>query len=94
MASRCASTCGLAADTGGGSGLCAHAAGRALHAFRRGPGLPLLVRDHFVNLPAYVPQAFIAVEDKRFYEHDGVDVKAVGAAIVGRVWFVPEHLSE
>ena len=27
--------------------------------------------------PAYVPQAFIAVEDQRFYEHDGVDVSAV-----------------
>jgi penicillin-binding protein 2D len=26
------------------------------------------------SLPAYVPQAFIAVEDHRFYQHDGVDV--------------------
>jgi penicillin-binding protein 2D len=26
------------------------------------------------SLPAYLPQAFIAVEDHRFYQHDGVDV--------------------
>ena len=26
------------------------------------------------SLPAYVPQAFIAIEDRRFYSHDGVDV--------------------
>jgi 1A family penicillin-binding protein len=37
------------------------------------------------SLPWYVPKAFIAVEDQRFYEHDGVDVKAVGAAVVGRL---------
>src|SRR5688500_5085172 len=33
------------------------------------------------SLPAYVPQAFIAVEDKRFHEHDGVDVIGIGGAI-------------
>lgn len=32
-------------------------------------------------LPRYVGQAFIAVEDQRFYEHDGVDVIGVAAAI-------------
>src|SRR5262249_38094501 len=37
------------------------------------------------SLPAFVPQAFIAIEDQRFYEHDGVDVKAVGAAVVGKI---------
>ncbi|MGH7615938.1 MAG: transglycosylase domain-containing protein, partial [Gemmatimonadaceae bacterium] len=37
------------------------------------------------TLPAYVPQAFIAIEDQRFYDHDGVDVKAVGAAVVGKL---------
>jgi 1A family penicillin-binding protein len=37
------------------------------------------------SLPKYVPQAFIAIEDQRFYEHDGVDVKAVGAAVVGKI---------
>ena len=34
------------------------------------------------DLPDYVPQAFIAVEDKRFYHHHGVDWKrVVGAAL-------------
>ena len=33
------------------------------------------------TLPKYVGQAFIAVEDQRFYEHDGVDLKGVAAAI-------------
>ncbi|HEX6133643.1 MAG TPA: PBP1A family penicillin-binding protein [Longimicrobiales bacterium] len=34
------------------------------------------------SLPAHVPAAFIAVEDKRFYEHDGVDYRrVVGAAL-------------
>lgn len=33
------------------------------------------------SLPPYVAQAFIAVEDKRFYEHDGVDLVGVAAAI-------------
>src|SRR5687768_15555329 len=32
-------------------------------------------------LPKYVPQAFVAIEDRRFYEHDGVDLKGVAAAI-------------
>lgn len=33
------------------------------------------------SLPRYVGQAFVAVEDQRFYEHDGVDLKGVAAAI-------------
>ncbi|HEY4132666.1 MAG TPA: PBP1A family penicillin-binding protein, partial [Gemmatimonadaceae bacterium] len=37
------------------------------------------------SLPKYVPQAFIAVEDQRFYQHDGVDVKAVLGAIKGKI---------
>jgi 1A family penicillin-binding protein len=32
-------------------------------------------------LPSYVGQAFVAVEDKRFYQHDGVDLVGVAAAI-------------
>lgn len=31
-------------------------------------------------LPAFVPQAFIAAEDKRFYEHDGADDAAIARA--------------
>ena len=33
------------------------------------------------SLPRYVHQAFVAVEDQRFYEHDGVDLMGVAAAI-------------
>ncbi|HET8770863.1 MAG TPA: PBP1A family penicillin-binding protein [Gemmatimonadaceae bacterium] len=33
------------------------------------------------TLPRYVPQAFVAVEDQRFYEHDGVDVVGIAGAI-------------
>ena len=33
------------------------------------------------SLPKYVPQAFIAVEDQRFYEHDGVDLIGVAGAL-------------
>jgi 1A family penicillin-binding protein len=33
------------------------------------------------TLPRYVGQAFIAVEDQRFYQHDGVDLVGVAAAI-------------
>jgi penicillin-binding protein 1A len=37
------------------------------------------------SLPKYVSQAFIAVEDQRFYEHDGVDVIGVLGALKGKV---------
>ena len=33
------------------------------------------------SLPRYVPGAFVAVEDRRFYQHDGVDVVGIAAAI-------------
>src|SRR5690606_37018385 len=42
------------------------------------------------SLPGYVPHAFVAIEDRRFYEHDGVDwARALGAA-----WRSEEHTSE
>lgn len=37
------------------------------------------------ELPAHVPQAFIAAEDKRFYEHDGADTQAIMRAIWANV---------
>ncbi|HEY4307272.1 MAG TPA: PBP1A family penicillin-binding protein [Gemmatimonadaceae bacterium] len=37
------------------------------------------------SLPWYVPKAFIAVEDQRFYEHNGVDARAVASAVLGKV---------
>lgn len=33
------------------------------------------------TLPRYVPAAFVAVEDRRFYQHDGVDVVGIASAI-------------
>jgi len=33
------------------------------------------------SLPRYVAQAFVAVEDQRFYEHDGVDLVGVAGAL-------------
>ncbi len=33
------------------------------------------------HIPRRVRQAFIAVEDRRFYEHDGIDWRAVGRAL-------------
>ncbi|HVY02553.1 MAG TPA: PBP1A family penicillin-binding protein, partial [Caulobacterales bacterium] len=32
------------------------------------------------DLPAYLPQAFLAIEDQRFYEHGGVDRQAIARA--------------
>src|SRR3954452_23535831 len=37
------------------------------------------------SVPRYVAQAFIAVEDQRFYEHNGVDLKSVAGAIKDNV---------
>lgn len=33
------------------------------------------------NIPEHVQQAFVAVEDNRFYEHRGIDVRAIGRAV-------------
>ncbi len=33
------------------------------------------------SLPPWLPQAFIAIEDQRFYEHDGVDLVGIAGAI-------------
>ncbi|HEX2188556.1 MAG TPA: transglycosylase domain-containing protein, partial [Longimicrobiaceae bacterium] len=37
------------------------------------------------SLPEYLPRAFMAVEDRRFYEHSGVDWKRFGGALVSNV---------
>ncbi|MFZ0401181.1 MAG: transglycosylase domain-containing protein, partial [Pseudolabrys sp.] len=55
--------------------------GRALA--RRGDlaGEPLPLKE----MPSYVPKAFIAIEDRRFYEHHGVDPFGIGRAFVANV---------
>jgi penicillin-binding protein 1A len=52
--------------------------GRALA--RRGDlaGEPLPLKE----MPSYVPKAFVAIEDRRFYEHHGVDPFGIGRAFV------------
>jgi penicillin-binding protein 1A len=37
------------------------------------------------ELPRYVPQAFVAIEDRRFYSHHGVDPIGVARAIVANI---------
>jgi penicillin-binding protein 1A len=37
------------------------------------------------TLPRYVAQAFVAVEDHRFYQHDGVDMVGIAGAIKGKI---------
>jgi penicillin-binding protein 1A len=34
------------------------------------------------KLPAYVPAAFVSIEDRRFYEHDGFDARGIARAVV------------
>jgi penicillin-binding protein 1A len=34
------------------------------------------------RLPKYVPAAFVAIEDKRFYEHQGFDMQGIARALV------------
>jgi penicillin-binding protein 1A len=36
-------------------------------------------------LPPHVPQAFVAVEDRRFYDHAGFDVRGISRAVLVRV---------
>ena len=68
----------------------------ALWTVRRSPGMTFLDRNGHViatrgakygqpvklaQLPAYVPKAFLAAEDRRFYQHGPVDIQAIGRAI-------------
>jgi penicillin-binding protein 1A len=54
--------------------------GRIL-AVRGDSGVSAKVKD----LPKYVPQAFIAIEDRRFHSHFGVDPIGIGRAIVANL---------
>jgi penicillin-binding protein 1A len=38
------------------------------------------------ELPAYVPRAFVAIEDRRFYTHFGIDPLGLGRALAVTIW--------
>ncbi|HET6761328.1 MAG TPA: PBP1A family penicillin-binding protein [Gemmatimonadaceae bacterium] len=38
------------------------------------------------SLPRYLPQAFVAIEDHRFYQHDGVDVVGIAGALKDNIF--------
>ncbi len=50
---------------------------------RRGDlaGAPMPLKE----MPAYVPRAFVAIEDRRFYEHYGIDPFGIGRAAVANI---------
>ena len=37
------------------------------------------------ELPSYLPKAFIAIEDRRFYDHYGVDPMGIGRALLANI---------
>jgi len=68
----------------------------SLSSLRRAPGITFIDRNGaliatrgpkyglqvaLADLPPYVPRAFLAAEDRRFYEHDAVDWRAVFRAL-------------
>ena len=55
-------------------------------------GRPLAIRGDaggavlpLKEMPSYVPKAFVAIEDRRFYEHYGVDPWGIARAVVANV---------
>ncbi len=40
---------------------------------------------HIADLPPYLPKAFIAIEDRRFYAHWGIDPQGIGRALLRNV---------
>ncbi|HSP49661.1 MAG TPA: PBP1A family penicillin-binding protein [Pseudolabrys sp.] len=55
--------------------------GRLLATRGDGGGAVLPLKE----LPSYVPQAFIAIEDRRFYEHYGVDPWGIARALIANI---------
>ena len=37
------------------------------------------------EMSEYLPKAYVAIEDKRFYSHNGVDIKRTAGAIIGAI---------
>ena len=38
------------------------------------------------NIPRYIPNAVVAIEDERFYDHGGFDIKGIARALLGNVF--------
>lgn len=38
------------------------------------------------DMSEYLPKAYVAIEDERFYKHNGVDIKRTGGAIINKVF--------
>jgi len=49
-------------------------------------GKEMRINASIKSLPKYVPQAFVAVEDHRFYTHDGVDVVGIAGALKDNIF--------
>ena len=57
--------------------------GRVMTTRGEGGGAALMLRE----LPPYLPKAFIAIEDRRFYSHQGVDPLGIGRAVVANILY-------
>jgi penicillin-binding protein 1A len=55
--------------------------GRVLTTRGEGGGQAMTLKE----LPPYLPKAFIAIEDRRFYDHYGIDPMGIGRAVVANV---------
>jgi penicillin-binding protein 1A len=56
-------------------------------------GRELRISVSLSSLPQWVPQAFIAIEDQRFYQHDGVDLIGIAGALRDAVMGNPRGAS-
>jgi penicillin-binding protein 1A len=49
-------------------------------------GKEIRINVQIGTLPKYLPHAFVAVEDHRFYQHDGVDVVGIAGALKDNIF--------
>jgi 1A family penicillin-binding protein len=49
-------------------------------------GTEIRINVQIGSLPKYLPHAFVAVEDHRFYQHDGVDVVGIAGALKDNIF--------
>jgi len=49
-------------------------------------GKEIRINVQIGSLPKYLPRAFVAVEDHRFYQHDGVDVVGIAGALKDNIF--------